>query len=477
MLQRKFLPLVFLVAVIMGLSSCGLLGDPPQVVIPTPIPTAPPFGQGTAITAEQVTDPVSDIVPTVDPGVADLVNAVSQQQLMAYVQTLENFHTRSSFSPQDRDWGIGAARTWIHDEFERVGNGRLQVGYDDFMLSYDGEAAQQANVVATLPGTGTNDGVIIVMAHYDNRSPGILDGFSKATGANDNASGVALLLETARILSSREWNQTIMFVAMAAEEQGTFGSRHFAQNAFLDNLNVLAAVNYDAVGGRTGIPQSVRLFANDLRQSSAGELARFYEYIGGMYLPTFPVTVLDALDREGRWGDHREFVQLGMPSVRVMESEEDPDLLNSNLDTWNFIDYNYHQQVVQLNTAVLANAAGAPPPPVQPTIVPLADSGTFLLTWPVEPGVAGYAISFRPVDSPVYAPFRFVRAENAGNVVLTGFDPNTRYAVSMAALDENGRLGMFTREVPVGPPADTQELTAADDAASTSSIEVVPVSQ
>ena len=68
-------------------------------------------------------------------------------------------------------------------------------------------------------------------------------------------SGVALLLETARIMSSREWNQTIMFIAMAAEEQGTFGARHFAQNAFLDNLNILAVINYDGVGGRLGIPQ------------------------------------------------------------------------------------------------------------------------------------------------------------------------------------------------------------------------------
>ncbi len=478
MLRYHRTSLFFLLLFALLLSGCGLLGDPPQVVIPTPIPTAPPFGQGQNITAEQVTDPVSDIVPGVDPTIAGLVNAVSQQQLTAYVQTLENFHTRSSFSPQDRDdWGIGATRRWIYEEFERVGNGRLQVSYDDFMLSYDGQAAEQANVVAALPGTGASDGVIIVMAHYDNRSPAILDGTSKASGANDNASGVALLLETARLMSSQEWDQTILFIAMAAEEQGTFGSRHFAQNAFLDNLNVLAAVNYDAVGGRAGIPQSVRLFADNLRQSAAGELARYYEYMSGMYLPTFPVVVLDALDREGRWGDHREFVQLGMPSVRVMESEEDPELLNSNRDTWNLIDYNYHQQVVQLNVAMLANAAGAPPPPVQPTIVPLADPGTFLLTWPVEPGVAGYAISFRPLDSPVYAPFRFVRAENAGNVVLTGYDPNTRYAVSMAALDENGRLGMFTREVPVGPPADTQDLSAANTAPSTSSVEVVPVSQ
>lgn len=459
-MKRQVLFVTFAL-VLLVLAGCSLLDGPPQPVIPTPIPTAPPLpGSGQGIPAEQVTDPVSDIVPAVDPEITDLLTLVSQQQLMAYVQTLENFGTRNSFSSIDReDHGIGAAKRWIFDEFTRVGNGRLQVAYDDFLLSYKGKTSEQSNIVATLPGVGTNNGVIIVMAHYDNRPVDDLDGFTKASGANDNASGVALLLETARIMSSREWNQTIMFVAMAAEEQGTFGSRHFAQNAFLDNLNILAVVNYDAVGGRLGIPQLVRLFAQDLRQSPAGEIGRYYEYIGGHYLPTFPVVILDALDREGRYGDHREFVNLGMPAVRVMESEEDPDLLNSNRDTWSLIDYTYHQNFVQLNLAFLANAAGAPPPPVKPTIVALADPGTFLLTWPVEPGVDGYAISFRPINSPIYEPFRFVRAEKAGNVVLTGYDPDTTYAVSIAALNESGRLGLFTSETIVGPQAETQNLS------------------
>jgi hypothetical protein len=462
-LVRRVL-LLLLTLLLLILAGCSLLEEPPQPVIPTPIPTAPPLPQtGDGIPAEQVTDPVSDIVPSVDPEILDLINAVSQQQLTAYVQTLEGFGTRNSFSALDReDRGIGAARNWIYSEFERVGNGRLQVAFDEFLLSYNGMSADQKNVVATLPGTGRSNGVIIVMAHYDSRGVDEMDGFSTNTAANDNASGVALLLETARVLSSREWNQTIMFIAMAAEEQGTYGSRHFAQNAFLDNLNVLAVVNYDAVGGRLGIPQLARLFAQDVRQSPAGELSRYYEYIGGHYLPTFPVIVIDALDREGRYGDHREFIHLGMPAVRVMESEEDERLLNSVRDTWSLIDYSYHQKLAQLNVAFLANAAGAPPPPVQPTIVALADPGTYLLTWPVEPGAAGYAISFRPIGSAIYEPFRFVRAENAGNVVLTGYDPDTTYAVSIAALSANGRLGLFTRELIVGPLPDTTNLSLND---------------
>lgn len=451
---------IFLVLTIL-LTGCGLLGEPPQPVIPTPVPTAPalPYTVG-----EQVVDPVSDVVPGVDPQIADMLNLVSQQQLSVYVQTLEGFGTRNAFSDVESEtFGVGATRRWIFSEFERVGNGRLEVNYQDFTLSYNGLTSEQRNIVARLPGTGGGDGVIIVMAHYDNRPPDVTDGFTRASGANDNASGVALLLETARVLSSRQWKQNIIFLALAAEEQGTFGSRHFAQNAFLDGMNVLAAINYDSVGGRIGIPQSVRVFADQLRQSPAGALGRYYNYIGGLYLPTFPVVVYDALDREGRWGDQREFVKVGMPSVRVIESQEDPDLINSMLDTWTYVDYDYLQKVTQLNVAVVANAVGAPHPPAQPQITPMADPGAYLLTWPVEPDVAGYAIAFRPLDAPEYPAFRFVKGSHAGNVVLTGYDPSQTYAVSLAALDENGRLGYFTPEQIVGPPPGSQDLTAATE--------------
>jgi hypothetical protein len=460
-LLSRYTSLIFLL-LLLSLTACGLLREPPQPVIPTPIPTAPPLPGLPAISGDQVTDPVSDVVPDIDPVTTELVNAVSQQQLMSYVQALESFGTRNSFSVVDRDdYGIGGARRWIFSEFERVGNGRMQVEFDDFNLSYKGFTAEQRNVVATLPGTAPGDGVIIVMAHYDTRPESVTDGFTRSTGANDNGSGVALLLETARVLSSREWNQTIKFIAVAAEEQETAGSRHFAQNAFLDGMNVLAVINYDAIGGRAGIPQTVRLFAENMRRSISGALGRYYDYIGGLYLPTFPVDIKDALDREGRWGDHREFVKVGMPAIRVMESEEDYDLVNSILDTWSLIDYSYHQKAVQLNVAVVANAAGAPPPPVSPTIVPMADPGAYLLTWPVDPSAAGYAISFRPINSASFAPFRYVRANMAGNVVLTGFDPTETYAASIAALDENGRLGIFTPEVIVGAPLEERELSVS----------------
>ncbi|HFE66911.1 MAG TPA: M20/M25/M40 family metallo-hydrolase [Chloroflexi bacterium] len=447
--NRRYRFLLFAAITLLLMTGCSALKAPELPPTPTLLPTAVPWQLDQTAPAGTVVDPISDVVPAVDPLIENLVNAVSQQQLMAYVQTLQNFGTRNSFSPtDDPNFGIGAARAWIFDEFTRVGNGRLQVERQPFPLVYGNATAEQMNIIATLPGKADNNQAIVIMAHYDNRPPDPTDGETLAPGANDNASGVALLLESARLLSAYEWNQTIVFVALAAEEQGTLGAKAFVQNAFLQGQDIIAAFNYDAVGGRQSIPQSARLFAPNLQQSPSGEIARYYKYVGSLYLPMFPARVIDGLDREGRYGDHREFVNAGLPGIRIIESEEDPDLVNSKRDRWELIDYNYLQQVTQLNVAVTATLAGGPTTPEIPLIEAAADTpGAYRLRWPVDPQAAGYALSFRPITQADYPPFRFVRAREAGDVALTGLDPATTYAVSLTALDENGRPGHFTPEV------------------------------
>jgi hypothetical protein len=238
---------------------------------------------------------------------------------------------------------------------------------------------------------------------------------------------------------------------MAAEEQGSYGAHHFVQNAFLNDIPILAAINYDTVGGRAGIPQSIRLFAPELNISSSGELARYYDLISGLYVPTFPITVINALDRDNRFGDQREFISANLPAIRLTESVEDPSLLNSVKDSWGLIDYAYLQQVTQINVATVANAIGAPTMPPSPNIAPMADPGSFVLNWTPDPMAAGYVISFRPIESADYVPFRFVGANQAGNVALTGFDPGVSYAVSLAALDGNGRISLFSPEIIISP--------------------------
>ena len=134
-----------------------------------------------------------------------------------------------------------------------------------------------------------------------------------------------------------------------------------------------------------------------------------------------------------------------------MESEEDLSIQNSIRDTWSLIDYDYYANVVKLNLAVLCNIAGAPPPPSSPIITPMADPGTYLLSWTPSSGAAGYAISFRPIDSDEYPPFHFVEANQTSNAILTGLDPSLTYAVSMAAISNNGRLSYFSPETIITP--------------------------
>ena len=433
-------------------AGCSLINPPDGPVIPAP-PTA------AAVSFSDlplITNPVSAISPAVDPDIEALINAVSEQQLTAYVQTLEGFGTRNTFSETQRDdFGIGAARRWIYDEFLRVNGGALQVEYNDFPATINGLTTNQRNIVATLPGIGDHPGAIVLTAHYDSRPPDPNDGSSRAPGADDNASGVALLLEMARLLSSRPWNQTIIFASFAAEEQGTYGSRHFVQDKMLEGRVFDAVINNDIVGGRPGIPQSLRLFSPGPDTTPSRQLGRYMDFISGLYLPTFRLDLIDALDREGRWSDHREFINAGVPGVRLTESEENRERQHSGLDTWDQLDYGYLRQVAQLNLAVIANMAGAPAPPEIPTIAPMADPGAFIISWLPDQLAAGYAMSFRPIGAEELPPLRFVSAADAGNVALTGLDSDATFAVSIAAIDGNGRISAFSQEVIIGPESGT----------------------
>lgn len=387
---------------------------------------------------------------TVDPDTAALLNNISRQNLFAYVRRLESFGTRHALSTTtEEDFGIGAARRWIFDEFNRVGGGRLDVSVHEFPLTYGGQITAQQNVVATLPGSGAYGGTVMLMAHYDSRGADVADGQSLAPGANDNASGVAVLLEAARLLSTRQWPQTIIFVAFTAEEQGTLGSKEYVQEVMLDGMVIEAAINNDIVGGRAGIPQTVRVFAPGPENSRPIQLARFMDVTADLYSPMFSVDIQQAPDREGRFSDHREFLAVGVPAVRITESLEDFSAQHNSEDSSDKIDYEYLVQVARLNVAALANLAGSPPPPPQPTIAAMADPGSYLLTWATDERAAGYAVFARPVGS-YEAEVRYVTAAQAGNVVITGFDPGVTYNVSLSAVDAQGRISLFSTETVVG---------------------------
>ena len=416
------------------------------MVIPTP-PGGTPFAS-IAQAGPLITDPEGNVIEAVNGDLRNLLEEVSQQNLVGYVQTLQGFNTRNTFSVTDQEGiGIGAARRWIFNEFIRVGNGRLLVEVDEFPVNQGGVVYNQQNIVATLQGTGSHPGVIVLAGHYDSRGNDPFNGSGFAPGANDNGSGIAAMLETARVLSSREWSQTIIFVAFAAEEQDRLGSTHFVNDRLLNGWRFDGMVSADIVGGRPGIPQSLRLFSPGPDTSPPRQLARYMHFIGNMYLPQFPYTMIDAQDRDGRYSDHISFLQTGIPAVRITESVEDQTKQHNTSDTAEWLDYTYLRQVTQLNIAYLGNALGAPAQPVAPSITPMAEPGAYILTWIPDSNAAGYAISFRPIGSSSYPSFRYVNSSEAGNVAITGLDANLQYAVSIAGLDGNGRIGLFSLEI------------------------------
>jgi hypothetical protein len=447
LLHRRTLFLLYLL--LLPALACALLQGPQQLNVPPPPTVA---GGLEELPADVVVNPQGNLIAGADADILTLMRGVSQQNLLAYVQTLENFHTRNTFSVTGEEGrGIGAARLWIFNEFIRIGGGRLLVEADEFPFNSGGITSNQQNIVATLPGTDPDAGTIVLSAHYDSRSFDPNDGSSFAPGANDDASGVALLLESARLLSAREWNQTIVFVAFAAEEQGRYGSQHFVTQKLLEGWKINAVLNYDIVGGRPGIPRSLRAFAPGDAGSATRELVRYIDYVRQFYLPQFSLEYFNAEDREGRWGDHMSFLHAGIPAVRLTESQEDPNAQHNSSDTWDRLDYNYLMQVAQLNVAVVANMAGAPARPVALTIAPMAEPGTYILSWLPDADAAGYAISFRPAESDAYPDFHYVNLEQSGNVALTNLDPAVQYAVSMAALNRNGRISLFSPEIMIGP--------------------------
>lgn len=419
----------------------------------TPTPTEKPEAPEATAALQPTMTPVFGRMPcslTVqpDPEIHAMVTAVSRQNLQRYVQTLESFGTRHTFSTtQSPTHGIGAARNWIYDEFGRVGNGRLQVRFDDFSMSFNALTYHAQNVVATLPGHDTHSGVVVVTAHYDSRTLDVADRYSLAPGANDNASGVAMLLETARLLSMREWNQTIIFVAFAAEEQGTHGSYHFVEESLANGLVVDAAFNFDIVGGRPGIAQRVRVFSGGPDGSIHRQLVRHMAFVGELYLPIFPVDLQDAAEREGRFGDQREFVRANIPALRVTESEEDTAVQHTSSDTSDRLDYNYLFRVTQLSLATLANAIGSFARPEAPEMMATNNLGEYRLTWLPDERAAGYIIFVRPKGSFTFSWLHTVCADRAGDVILSNLDMAATYGVSIAAVDDHGRISLFSPEI------------------------------
>ncbi|MEO0562314.1 MAG: M20/M25/M40 family metallo-hydrolase [Chloroflexota bacterium] len=431
---------------------------PPTLV---PRQTAPPIPTiGYATLAPQSLPQQASPVATPPPGstsataIQAMVNRVESDRLMRHVRNLTGFYTRHVNSPQNRtDYGIGAARNYIYTEFEAIQaqtQGNLAVFQQEFSLEWNGVRTQQTNVVAIVGGTQIGAGTIIVGAHYDSRGDDDTDATAYAPGANDNGTGVAALLEMARIVADQPHRSTVVFVAFSAEEVGRKGSIAFVDGYVNPNIdNVLAYVNVDAIGSQTYSDGTVsdrqlRVFSQGPNETSVSrQVARMANLIAFNYVPEMEIVVQDALDRPGRYGDHFSFEEAGYPSVRFIEMAENSSYLDTT-DTIEGINPNYFLRTTQTILAVVSSMANGPQPPRNISLRENGD-GTRTLIWEDTPGATSYVVALRQPNSMIYQQFE----TSASSVVWDGFTSTNFTGIAVAAVGNNGLMGPLSQEIGV----------------------------
>ena len=435
-------------------------------------------------TVAEAADRGGDKLPA-DPQITAALMRVSAQRIQADIEKLVSFQTRLTLSAQDPDsikagHGVGAAREWIKAEFEsysRACGGCLEVKTDSFTEAPADRIPQPTvitNVYAVLKGTDPEGArrVVLVTGHYDSRNSDTFDATGIAPGANDDASGTAVSLECARVLSKLKFPATIIFVTVAGEEQGLNGSSHFAKMAKEQGWDIEAVLNNDIVGGDRNSQQDpgvVRVFSEgvpaaatdaDLRlirnlggenDSASRQVARYVAEVGRTYQTAVKPLLEFRLDRYLRGGDHYSFNQQGYAAVRFTEYREDYHHQHQNVRTENGIEYgdvpkwvnfDYVANVARINAATLASLASAPAPPTKVRLQTKELENDSTITWDASPGRPSYEVLWRATTSPEWE--RMQAVGNGTRATLPISKDNVIFAVR--AVDTLGH-----RSLPVVP--------------------------
>ena len=415
---------------------------------------------------------------------------ISAERLEAHIRKLVSFGTRSTLSdPDSPTRGIGAARRWIHDELRRCGGERLEVAFDEHLVESGPRIPKPTkivNVVATLRGTQPESRarVYVVSGHYDSMPTSPVDGEKDAPGANDDASGTAVSIELACVMSRHSFDATIVFMAVAGEEQGLLGSAGYARNARAKGVNVAGMITNDIVGN-TRAPDGkvdrsrLRLFAagvpavkelpddvvTALRTSGENDLptrqlARHIRESAKKHVKGIDVEVIWRRDRYLRGGDHFPFLDQGYPAVRFTEPVEDWRHQHQDVrveggvqygDLPEFVDFGYVAQVARVNAAALATLALAPSVPRDVEMETLRLEGDTTLRWArnPEPDVAGYRIVWRATTAAEWQ-----HSKDVGNVTRATLEGVSKddFSFGLQAYDKDGYVSPAAYPRPFRPP-------------------------
>lgn len=385
--------------------------------------------------------------PARDPRIYGIIQDISAPRIEHTIRTLVAFHTRNTLSDTTSNTrGIGAARRWIKAQFDSISaacGGCLHVFYMKKLVQ--GRRIPKpvwvVDVVAVLKGQTDPNRYLAITGHYDSRATNVLDDTSAAPGADDDGSGVAAVLESARVLSKRHFAASIAFGALAGEEQGLYGGRIMAEQAKQRGWNLEADLNNDIIGNIHGIDRQVnntvvrvfsespaatttlaqlrrmRVFGGEV-DSPSREVARYVYDMADHYFPLFRVMMIYRLDRFGRGGDHSAFNEQGFAAIRFTEPHENYTRQHQNVrmqngiqygDLPDSVDFDYVARVTALNAASLAALAWAPAEPDSATVAGAVRPST-TLHWKLghDADLAGYKVYWRRTTSPTWDHWRWV---------------------------------------------------------------------
>ena len=440
------------------------------LLLPAPAPAAAQAPRGAA--------PAPAPVPSFeDPRVHEVVAGASAARIERDIRTLVGFGTRHTMSDTlSATRGIGAARRWIHAEFTRISaacGGCLEVRYVSDVVRGDTATrikrdVNVVNVVAIQRGRTDPNRYVLLSGDIDSRVSDVMDATSESPGANDNATGIAATLEAARLLTKHRPDASIVYAAIAGEEQGLFGGDIVARRAKADGWRLEAVINNDMIGNIRGITgvidnTTARVFAPGIPPTTtqaelarllrnggeldtpSRQLARYIDRVADVYFPNLDVEIIYRLDRYGRGGHHSPFFNAGYPAVRLMEAHEDYTRQHQDLRTENGIrygdvldgvDFAYAAKITALDAATLVSLAWAPASPDSVTIRGAVQPSPTLRWKPVAaPDLAGYRVYWRKPSEVNWTRSRFVgnvTEYTVENVIIDN------YFFGVAAVDREG---------------------------------------
>lgn len=388
-----------------------------------------------------------------DPKIYNIIDAVSEERLRNDVKTLAEFGTRHTLSDTlSKTRGIGAARRWIKSQFDTISkdcDNCLDVFFQKDLVEKGTNQrilndVMVVNVVAIQRGTKYPNRFIIMSGDIDSRVSNPTDFTSDSPGANDNASGMAGAIESARVLSKYKFESSIIYVGLSGEEQGLFGGQGLAKYAKEHNWEIIGVLNNDMIGNISGVDgvidnRTFRIFSEAIttdetdpeklarqargRRFYGGEvdgisrqLARYVHKTTKTYMPEMNPMMVYRLDRFGRGGHHRPFNDAGFAGIRIMEAHENytqqhQDIRSENGinygDTFEHVNFHYCKKLTAVNAITMASLASAPPAPKEVGIGGIVEPSA-KLKWNKVEGAKGYKIYWRDTTSSTWDNSRYV---------------------------------------------------------------------